>query len=91
MSDVPCKCSLVSGSAHDLLAKKCEVTWRFLRNQILSLYKQLTIILELCRVNPRQRILRHYPKCSGVATEKKDATPTGFVADADELYGQSTA
>jgi hypothetical protein len=45
MSDVPCKCSLVSGGAHGLVAKKCEPTWRFERNQILSLYKQSTIIL----------------------------------------------
>ncbi len=45
MSDVPFECSLVSGGAQVLLAKKCEPTWRFLRNQILCLYKQLTIIL----------------------------------------------
>jgi hypothetical protein len=45
MSDVPCKCSLVSGGAYGFVASKCEPTWRFVRNQILSLYKQTTITL----------------------------------------------
>jgi hypothetical protein len=45
MRDVPCKCSLLSGGAHGFVANKCAPTWRFVRNQILSLYKQSTIIL----------------------------------------------